>query len=320
MVHLIYSISNHVDLFSIIIKMKISTSILTVVICLFTTISFSQKKNVDSLSYPRLTKFPLAETSYTYFPNTTFIKENKQVQIDVKEWKNSLFIPLTFKNKKTTLLNKVEYNFLNFKSVVLSENFHTLKYRFILLQKLNPKWTVAIGSSPTLATDFNTSTNVKDFYYEINTLALKRVNNNLNIGFGLTYSTIFGDGILVPVVTLTYKKDKWLTNLYLPKSIKQTYQINTKSNISIGANLVMNLYHVSFDQELDHLNLERILYSRINIGPQYQFQIFKDLYLNISGGFTYGNSLERHDNQFNTINSYPVKNGSFIQVSLRVLK
>ena len=291
-------------------------------LCCFSFINAQEKEPVaqTEITYPRLTKFPLLNTNYNIYPQTVITTPNGDQKIKITEWKNSIFIPTPLKNKKTTLLNKLDYNCLNFESNQLLEKYHLIKYRFIVVQKLKNYWSYALGVSPTLASDFNEKISSNDFNYEANAVMFKRVNPYLKLGLGTTYTTVFGKGIFVPIINVVYKKNKWLTNIYIPQSIVQSYQINAKSNIALAANLTVNLYNVRFEEFLDASKYDKILYSHINLGPRYQHKLFDDLYLYLSGGISIRNLLEVQNQNFEVQQIYNVKNSAYLQIGLQLLK
>ncbi|GAA3616752.1 DUF6268 family outer membrane beta-barrel protein [Flavivirga amylovorans] len=297
-----------------------------IIFTLFNYIAHTQETSIDTTLQKRLVKFPLFTSDYFHYPKSNFNTETGKGEVEINEWKTSFQVVIPLKERKTYLLNGINYSLFNYHTTIESSNlniqetYHSIGYSVGLINILSKKWKLIFNLAPTISGDFNESLSTDDFILQLSALALKRANENFQYGFGFTYTNRFGNFTLFPLINLTYKKNKWLTLAVIPSYVSQFYNINEKSRIGIKAAIYGNLYNVDFDNMPSTIDLNRISYSRITIGPEFQFKLFGDLYLNTSTGFTVRNIIKIQDDQLNTELDLNVDDTFFFNVGLRILK
>jgi Domain of unknown function (DUF6268) len=303
--------------------MKIKTII---ILAMFSYTVHAQENSTDSTTYKRLVKFPLFTIDYFCYPASNFNTKTGKGEISVNEWRTSFQVAFPLKERNLYLLNRIEYSLFNYNTtkessnIFLQETYNSVQYSVGLLKVLPKKWQLIINFSPTLASDFNESLSSDDFIFQASVLAMKRPSKNFRYGFGLAYTSRFGNLTLLPLVNLTYKKDKWLTLAVIPAYVSQFYNFSDNSRLGLKVDVCGNLYNVNFEAISSVVDLNRVSYSRITIGPEYQLKIVGDLYLNVRAGIAVRNILEVQGDKLNQELALNVKNKFFFNLGLKILK
>lgn len=296
------------------------------VVVLLSFVSFAQEDLAEGVSTDRLMRFPVFTTDYFYYAPSDFDTDTGKGRIRVNELRTSFQFAFPVKDKKVYLFNKVQHFLLDYVAEIdsqeasIQETYHSFQYTLGLIQVLPKRWRLLLNVSPTLASDFREPLSSDDFVLQLSAMAMKRSGTHFQYGFGLAYTNRFGRPLLLPILSLTYKKDNWLTTAVIPAYISQFYIFSDRSRVGVTAAIYGNLYNVSRDNAALSLDLNRVSYSRITIGPEYQLRLFKDLYLNTKAGIVVRNILEFQDDDLNTELDLEVGRKLFFNVGLRLLK
>jgi hypothetical protein len=286
--------------------------------------SIAQEKT--NIIYERLEKFPVFSIDYFNHANSDFEIESGSGEIKMNEFRTSLqFVP-ALKKGKTYLLNKIEYTLFNYEAdfglsnLNSEKNFHAIEYTFGVIHKLPKDWRVVVSVTPMLSSDFEESISSDDFLFQASALAIKRSSSNFEYGFGLAYTNKFGNPLLLPILRMTYKKNNWTTLVSLPSYVSQYYNFNEKTKVGVKATVFGNAFNATFDEGFSSSDINRVIYSRITVGPEFQTKLFKNLYLNASSGLSLRNVLEIQDSDLNTIGDFDIDNKFFFNIGLKILK
>ncbi|MEP4095810.1 DUF6268 family outer membrane beta-barrel protein [Reichenbachiella sp.] len=283
------------------------------------------QQETDSI-YPRLEKFPVFSMDYFDYPNSDFEIDSGEGQLKMNEFRAAVQIVSSLKKDKTYLFNKLQYSLLSYEAdfdintLNSEKDFHAIEYTLGLIQVLPQRWRLIATATPMLSSDFEESISSDDFLLQATGLAIKRSNEYLEYGFGFTYTTKFGNPLLLPVLKLTYKKNKWSTLISLPSYASQFYDINEKTKIGLKIAVFGNAFNASFREGLYSSDVNRVVYSRITLGPEIQVRLIKDLYFNASSGIRLRNILEVQDSDLSTIGDFDIDNQLFFNVGLKILK
>ena len=79
-----------------------------------------------------------------------------------------------------------------------------------------------------------------------------------------------------------------------------------------------NVYNTNIDM-ITSYELDKLGYSRINIGAEFQMKIYKSLYMNIKGGISVKNRFESINKDGNLEISLSGENKSFFCTGLHIL-
>lgn len=286
--------------------------------------AMAQEHLTNTARLPPIVKFPLFTAAYFYYPALTFDTAEGKVQTEIKEVRTSFQAALPLKAKKTYLLNRVQYSLLQYEADVTSkalriqDTYHTIQYTVGLLQILPKRWQLVFNVSPTLASDFRASLSSDDFILQLSALALKRASENVQYGFGLAYTTQFGDPLLLPLIRLVYRKNNWLTNIVLPAYISQYYEFNKGSRLGLKAAVYGNFYNVNATRE--DSTIDRVAYSRVTLGPEYRLRLFGSLYVTTAAGVAVANLLRIENEAPNEALKLNADSRFFFNVGLSLLK
>jgi len=230
---------------------------------------------------------------------------------------------IKIKEKKIYFINRVHFNQFNNSGKEVSNKkyfhnaFYSIAYSAGIIRIINNKWKLIGILTPTIASCFEKQITKNDFILQSSIIASKRVNRYFEYGFGLSYSTRFGREITIPLVSAKYKKNNYSLIAVLPAYISSFYHFkNYKIGLSMSA--YGNVYNTNIDM-ITSYELDKLGYSRINIGTEFQMKIYKSLHLNIKGGISVKNRFESINKDGNLEISLSGENKSFFCTGLHIL-
>ena len=159
----------------------------------------------------------------------------KKERLKLMKWSGHIQYIAPLKEKKLYLLNKIHYSYFKYdtklESTALSnkEDFHSIAYTVGIIKILPRRWQLIANLTPTIASDFKESLSSDDLVIQTSILAMKRSGIHFEYGFGLSHTTRFGNAFIVPIVNLTYKKNKWETLMVIPAYFEQNYLFSKKN-------------------------------------------------------------------------------------------
>lgn len=252
----------------------------------------------DTTSYKPLSKFPLLTYSQTYYGKSDFVDVDNQSNglTEFKEYRASIQFAFPLKKKKRYLLQKIDFTALNIYSEhnnfteTRQEDFYSYTYNIGLIEVLKNRWKAIGMLSPTLASDFRNKISHEDFILQSSLIFSKRASAFMEYGFGLAYSTRFGKGQVVPLLTFTYKKNNWSFHSVLP-AFMSGFHHTKNSKIGLTFSIFGNNYNF---EEINNapIDLDKIIYTRLTFGPEFEFKLYKALYVNLYTGVSFRNKLE----------------------------
>jgi len=186
-----------------------------------------------------------------------------------------------------------------------------------LIQVLKNRWKIIAIATPTLASDFVENISSDDFLMQAYFNVSKRATKYFEYGFGFVFTTRFGRPIVLPTITGIYRKDNWSMFAVLPVQlgIYRHYK-----NSKLGMRYMVNGNFYNFSNNITpSVNLEKVSYSRINLGPEYDVKLFKALHLNLQAGITLRNRLEPQDPSGSVVLDLSTNEKFFFSVGLNVM-
>lgn len=285
------------------------------------------QKPTDSISYKtRLTKIPILSLDYFNYSKSNLETDFGSQKIGMNEFRVELRYFAVLKKDKIILVNGINYSNFTFNIekanfiTELSEDFHSLSYNLGLIKILPKRWKLFMSIVPTLATDFGESLTTEDFILQASILATKRSTPFFEYGFGLAYTSSFGVPLPIPLFRLSRKKNNWKTSAVLPVYALQAYSFSDNTQLGIKLSISGNLYNSYLDSSTTSLDLNKVSYSRILVGPEFRQKLLGDFYLNLTSGLVFRNILEFQDNNSNVEIDFDVKEKFFLNVGLKFLK
>ncbi|WP_430815504.1 DUF6268 family outer membrane beta-barrel protein [Carboxylicivirga sp. RSCT41] len=276
----------------------------------------------DTVSYKRLVKFPLLSIRYFNYSNSEFTASESKGDVYMEEFNTTFQFAFPIKKKKTYLINRVNLNRLSYRveidDEINKEAFYAFGYTFGLTQVLKNRWRLVATVTPTLASDFKNEISSEDLIVQSAAILSKRSSPFFEYGFGAAFSTRFGRELLVPVLSLTYKNERWGTFMFLPAYISQYYHFD-QSRVGFSLSTYGNVYNYTPDIKGDY-ELDKLGYSRINIGPEFRTRLWKDVHINVSTGITVRNRLESINGRGTREFDISTKEKFYFKVELNILK
>ncbi len=281
-------------------------------------------QNVNEKNFEQ-EKFTIAKASYTYYGVTEFKEDGVTGEVGFSEFRGAFYLPKLLNNKKTILVNGLEFSSLipEFKSDLttetLSRDFYSISYNLGAIHFFNNRvWSMTINLKPTLASDFKEKISSDDFIFQGTILVTKKRSKHLKYGLGLSYNTRFGAKQILPILQLVYKTDRWETMIYLPAYISQFYKF-TQSKLGLTIGLNGNNYNFR-NNSIVGLDLDKLGYSRVNIGPDFETKLSKNLRINLNAGISVANKLDWLDADGDSVLDLSPENKFFAKIELKLVK
>jgi hypothetical protein len=273
--------------------------------------------------------FKLAGIASALYPKTTFKDNTFTQEYSIIEHAAFINLPYRFKNKKTVLINNFRFSWVDIEGENIptlgssqnKEDLYALTYGLSLIHKLNEKWVLVVNLKPTWASDFEEKLSADDFIFQGGLIATKKVNQNFNIGGGIISNMRFGKPTVLPVVSIKYKKGKHHIKALLPFQSSYQFSIDKKEKLKIG--LKHNVKGAEFNVSTSNVanpskfQINKIRYSRINVGATVNYNITKFVRFELYGGYsTMGkyNLIDKSDNLY----EFDMTGGSFIQFGIGI--
>lgn len=267
----------------------------------------------------------LAGVEYFTYPAVQVKDATDNRQASFQEFGVYMNFPYRLKNKKTILVNGFQYGQVQATShntdlgSKTTSHFHRITYNFTMIHQWNERWTVIGRLSPNLASDFKEKLNGSDFIMQGSVIISKKYNNQLTAGAGLVYSTRLGKPMLLPGLQLRYKKDRQTLNVFIPAFIDYAYRADDKGRLNIGGRVALNgaNFNISAGNLTTGDEMDRLNYSRANIGPVANYQLTRMLQVEVFGGLSTARRYQFediHDNRY----KYNSKSGGFFNIGLAI--
>ncbi|BDD08060.1 hypothetical protein FUAX_04920 [Fulvitalea axinellae] len=268
--------------------------------------------------------FEMFSVQSSFFQKRDIKEKTQDDKVAYMDFSVALTIPQVFNNSETILAHTLEYSNLKTKTELVSNNssnkyssdFHSLAYNLNFNQKLNDKWRINIGLSPTLTSDFEEGLTKKDFTLLANALLLRMKSERLNYGFGLVFSNSLGRELLLPFAVLNYSTGRKTLNVTFPQKISLMFNTENK-NVFYGFSAFLNgaQYNTNIRRQQFSFVTDRVSYSDLNLGGTLEFRLKGGIYARTSFGMAMFRALELQNESKDTIDVTP-KNGLFFNTGI----
>ena len=187
-------------------------------------------------------------------------------------------------------------------------------YQLTLVHEWNEEWSLVASIKPAVASDFGQKLSTDDLIFQGTIIATRKVNDKFKIGAGVVNSTRWGSPIVMPVLNMHYKYKRHNLNALLPMNIKYTYSLLPKEKLKLGMKYARNGANFNIYAS-DLSEIDKINYSRANIGVLANYQLTKILRLEAYGGVSTGRIYRLVDFNEN-INNFDSKPTPFFSVGM----
>ena len=264
--------------------------------------------------------FKLAGVKYANYPKSEIKNDVGNQKISFQEFGVFVNFPKKLKNDKTILVNGFGYGFMEasfdttlFRFGDTNKKLQTFYYQLTLLHQWNEKWNLLVNLKSTLASDFEAKLSGDDVVFQGAIMATKKLSATFKIGGGFAYSARLGSPRIVPLVNFHYTKNKHRINALLPINATYTYSLLPSNKLKLG--LKYNLNGGNFNVHSADNSIDKINYSRVNIGILANYQINKILKLEAYGGVSSNRKYNFVDANKNTL-KFDSKAAPFFSVGI----
>ena len=261
--------------------------------------------------------------SYTYNPKVGLMNPPGPVlentDLDVAELKVKLLLPTQLKNGNTTIINGLEWHYVNAffdqlpEAYFFDANLHSLQYTLGINQRIHDKWGVRAMAKPTLASNFQDGISGDDFYMQGSAVVHRIIRKGFSVGAGAAYTNGFGEPVAVPILSLRYQTEKFDLDINAPVKVSAKYTAS-KFVAGIKAEVDGNQYNLRLgDNENPQVEkLDAINFSRMNIGPVFGWVIDGQGRIELSAGVSL-NRIFKVVDVADTELDYDLDNGFFVK-------
>ncbi len=269
---------------------------------------------------------PLAGVSYVSYPNSGLKNEGAKARVSFLEFGGFVNLPYRFKNNKTILVNGISYAYVksNISNTAVdlegvnTEVMQVISYRTILVQKLKNNLNMVFSLRPTIASDFEEEITSDDFIMQGFFMLSKNKNEHLTYGLGVANTMRLGQVIVLPILQFRYQKHMQSVNALFPIQFDYNYTIDSKEKWQIGFRETANGGNINITASYNNntiRKIDKVNYSRINIGPVIYYNINKFLQFQAVGGMSVRRKYNLLDADNNT-QKLDLQNTPFMQVGI----
>lgn len=167
---------------------------------------------------------------------------------------------------------------------------------------------------PSLASDFEQKISSDDLVFQGAALATRILNDRYKIGAGVISTTQFGNPRIIPAINFHYKKNRHEINSLLPLNFKYTYRLLPSEKLELGLKYTLKGANFNiYDKNLP--NVDKINYSRVNVGILTNYQITKMFRIEVFGGISTNRKYNFVDVNDNTL-EFDSKASPFFSVGI----
>lgn len=271
--------------------------------------------------------FQLAGVNYSHHLSTKVEDSPTGAELESKVASAFVRLPVKFKNQKTVLLNTLRYanvqQISHHSQLFLADkhtsNLHLISYSPMLIHSLGGKWKLLAGITPTLASDLKEGLSSDDFLLQASLLASAKLNDYWTLGGGAVYTTQFGDPRFLPAVQLRYRKDKHFINVLLPSHVNYLYRVGQAEKLRLGIRLEtnggnFNVINSDYTEAIPN-TINKIIYSRVNMGAVVNFQVTETILLEAFGGLGAARKFKLRD-EMDKVFKANAENGGFFNIGV----
>ena len=191
---------------------------------------------------------------------------------------------------------------------------HDGQLTLMMTHILSEKWSLLGIAIPGLASDLKGSLTSDDFNFQVVLAAIRKAGPRFSYGFGVVYSTHFGEPVPLPVLMIDVnngKKLSWLT--ILPISSALWYAHSNRFLLGILLEVQGNQYQG--DPTRYDVDDPELIYSIVTVGPSARFAFQGGIFLQIDSGVVALHRFEFYDGNTEAA-SYNLKPSAYLRMTL----
>ena len=209
-------------------------------------------------------------------------------QVQLSKLRATFAFPLVFSQGRTIMFNELTYQRIDFnyrKTTSLIDRLHSVGYTMTLFHAMSEKGSVLLMGKSSLASDIEVDIAVEDFSFQTAAIFNRRFNQKLTMGLGIAFSTQFGNGELLPLLSIDWNSGaKWSVKALLPASLEIWYDFNKRINIGLLATGDGENFRFDPGSYGDIYPEPNLRYTMFTIGPTAKINLSEKLILNVEAG------------------------------------
>lgn len=268
-------------------------------------------------------KVDLLSLSYTLNPSVGLLNPERpmleDLDLNVNEINAKVFFPIQLKNGKTTIINAIEYDYVNTffdkfpEDIAFRANLHSIVYTLGVNQRLGDKWGISVIAKPTIASNLNKGISSDDLSVQGITAFERIINESFRIGFGGAYVNNFGEAKFIPIFKIKYHNENLDLNVTAPLNVSAKYRLD-KFLVGLQSGVEGNNYNIKLGDDNGAFGnvVDVIKFSRYNIGPVFGWNVDNQSRIEFSAGISLNRVFKLVDVE-NEESDFDLENGIFFK-------
>lgn len=158
-------------------------------------------------------------------------------EVKLTRFRAAFSYPVVLSQGRTILVNELSHQQIRFsyrKTTSLLDRLYSVGYSLSVMHSISERWSVLAMGRSSLASDLEVDVNTEDFSFQTAVIFNRRFNQGLSMGLGAAYSTQFGSGDVIPLLSIDWSNGaKWSAKAILPSSLEVWYDLSRRVNIGL---------------------------------------------------------------------------------------
>lgn len=209
-------------------------------------------------------------------------------QVRLSKVRTAITYPVMLSQGRTILFNELSYQQITFnyrKTTSLLDRLHSFSYTLTALHSLSEKWSLLAMGKSSIASDLEVEMAAEDFSFQTAAILNRHFSQKFSMGFGIAYSTQFGNGVPLPLLTFDWNNGaKWSARATLPSDLEVWYIPGER--VSFGLLVTGDGDNFRFDpgSYRDTAPEPELRYTMMTIGSTARINLTPEICLNVEAG------------------------------------
>ena len=207
-------------------------------------------------------------------------------QVRLTKFQVSFAYPMMFSEGRTIVLNEISYQRIGFnyrKTESILERLHGVRYTLTLIHRCSAGWSILAMAKPSLASDFEVDLSSEDISFQTAVIVNRHLSEKFTLGIGAAYSTQFGTGVPMPLVSLEWNNgNRCSASAILPSNLEVWYQAG--QNLDLGFLVTGDGDNYHFDPQEYQVERPELRYTMMTVGVAAKIGLSKHIDTNIETG------------------------------------
>lgn len=245
----------------------------------------------------------LANVGYIYIGNGSrgndaelgFEKFYTSVNIPIKVNKGAIFNSLSYSSVHVDYTTQSQFDAI----ADIFNDFYSISYGIGYFRALSPKWKMMVNLKPTVSGLQHEKVNFKSFNMFCTAILIHPLKNDVNLSFGVTYSTVTGIPAPIPVVAFSWDSPskKWHYDIGIPRLnilYKPTKRLEFETTMLMTGDYYNTDGKLTYkaDDGVTDIKPEDIRINNMAAGIKCRLKLYKMLKVQADLGYTFRRKYE----------------------------